>query len=145
MCKIIYKIFAQVFFTAVKEHHGLAQPKILTICCTNYPLIIHRILKQHLTVLCAKSICASDYTRMSDMGSANVDAMIEEIVRNGEVTLRSKILKHIVILFILPPWLIIGIVSVLGKAASVPFALSMVSSHERLEKKVHSEFYGKVN
>lgn len=47
------------------------------------------------------------------MGSADVDALIEEIMRNGEVTLRAKKLKYIIILLILLLFLIIGIMLVL--------------------------------
>ncbi len=50
---------------------------------------------------------------MSDMGSADVDALIEEIMRNGEVTLRSRKLKYFIILFIILPFLIFGIVLIL--------------------------------
>ena len=47
------------------------------------------------------------------MGSADVDALIEEIMRNGEVTLRSKKLKYIIILLILLPFLALGVILVL--------------------------------
>lgn len=47
------------------------------------------------------------------MGSADVDVLIEEIMRNGKVTLRCKKLKYIIFLLIFLSFLIIGLLLVL--------------------------------